>query len=55
MRDFQNRLDAGKHRFQFDAEGVAEFAHRNIDGDGEDGLDDLRLGEMLMQPVPAAI
>ena len=52
VRDFQDRLDAGKHRFQFDAKRVAEFAHRDIDGDGEDGFDNLRLGEMDMAPVP---
>ena len=50
--DLQDRLDAGKHRFQFNAERVAEFAHRDINGDGEDRLDNLRLGEMRMQPVP---
>lgn len=50
--DVQNRVGTAEHGFQFDAQGIAELADGDINGDREHRLDNLRLGEMLVQPVP---
>ena len=41
MLDGEDRFDAVEHRFQFDARRVAELGHGGIDGENDDGVDDL--------------
>ena len=52
MANLEDRPNAGKHRLERHPQRVAKLADRNVDRDGENRLDDLRLGVMRVQAIP---
>lgn len=50
--DFQYWTDPREHRLELHSKCIAELADRNVNGDGENGFDNLWFREVLMKSAP---